>query len=256
MALQCVILAGGLGTRMRPVTETIPKALITVRGVPFVDWQLRYLEGQGVRRVVFSIGYRGGMLRRHVGDGSRFGLQVTWVDEGTQLRGTGGALRLALDEGALDEAFFVLYGDSYLPISMLEVETAWRRSGLPALMTVMRNENRWDSSNAIFADGLVTLYDKKRPEELREQLRWIDYGLTVLTRAALAEGINQGGYADLAELLRGLSLAGRLAGFEVTERFYEAGSPDGLRDLEDYFSRRESPRRGGGSRRSGQRPGL
>src|SRR6267378_5412193 len=103
-------------------------------------WQLEHLAAQGIERVTYSIGYRGDLLREHVGDGSRFGLRVSWVDEGKRLLGTGGAIRLALDEGALDEAFFVLYGDSYLPVSMSDVERAWRQSGQPALMTVLRNE--------------------------------------------------------------------------------------------------------------------
>ena len=111
MTLQCVILAGGLGTRMRPLTDTIPKALVPVLGVPFVDWQLAHLAAQGIDRVVLSVGYRGEMLREHLGDGYRFGVQVTWVDEGCELRGTGGALRLALDEGLLEDDFFVLYGE-------------------------------------------------------------------------------------------------------------------------------------------------
>jgi prepilin-type processing-associated H-X9-DG protein len=236
MALQCVILAGGLGTRMRPLTETMPKALLPVLGVPFADWQLRHLAAQGVDRVVYSIGYRGEMLRDHVGDGSRCGVRVTWVDEGTRLRGTGGALRLALDQGALEHAFFVLYGDSYLPASMAEVERAWRASGAPALMTVMRNEGRWDTSNVVFADGRVALYDKSRPASRRAEMRWIDYGLSILTRQVIDDGIEAGAQADLAGLLRDLSRAGRLAGLEVAERFYEAGSAEGLRDLEAYLS--------------------
>lgn len=236
MALPCVILAGGLGTRMRPLTENIPKALVPVLGVPFADWQLRHLARQGVERVVYSIGYRGQMLRDFVGDGSRFGLQVTWVDEGTTLRGTGGALRLAVEQGALDEAFFVLYGDSYLPTSMREVEHAWRASGAPALMTVMRNEGRWDTSNVVFDNGRVVLYDKSRPEKWRSRMRWIDYGLSVLTRPLVADAVETGVSADLANVLHDLSLAGRLAGLEVSERFYEAGSMSGLRELERFLS--------------------
>ncbi|MBO0728518.1 MAG: NTP transferase domain-containing protein, partial [Acidimicrobiaceae bacterium] len=170
--LQCIILAGGLGTRMRPMTETMPKALVPVLGTPFADWQLEHLAGQGVRRVVYSVGYRGEMLREHVGDGSRFGLSVTWVDEGPQLRGTGGALRLALEIGVLDEAFFVLYGDSYLPVSMASVERHWRQSRAPAFMTVMRNDDQWESSNAVFSEGQVVLYDKSRPEEWRSRMHW------------------------------------------------------------------------------------
>jgi NDP-sugar pyrophosphorylase family protein len=236
MALQCVILAGGLGTRMRPMTEAIPKALIPVLGTPFADWQLRHLASQGVDRVLYSIGYRGNMLRDFVGDGSRFGLRVTWVDEGAELRGTGGALRLALEQAALEDAFFVLYGDSYLPVRMEDVERAWRESGQPALMTVMRNDGQWDASNTVFAGGRVVVYDKSRPHEWRSRMRWIDYGMSILTRPLIAEGIEPGTVADLADLLRGLSCAGRLAGLEVSDRFYEAGSMDGLYDLEAYLS--------------------
>jgi NDP-sugar pyrophosphorylase family protein len=235
VTLQCVVLAGGLGTRMRPATDAMPKALIPVLGRAFADWQLELLAAQGVERVAYSIGYRGDMLRAHVGDGSRFGLKVSWVDEGTTLLGTAGALRRALDEGALDEVFFVLNGDSYLQIAMAEVERAWRDSAQPALMTVLRNEGRWDASNAIYSDGRVVLYDKSLPAEQPEML-WIDYGLSVLTRDVIARRIEAGSVADLADVMRDLSREGLLAGFEVHQRFYEAGSPAGLRDLEAYLS--------------------
>ena len=232
-----MLLAGGLGTRIRPLTETMPKALVPVLGRPFADWQLTQLAAQGIERVTCCVGYRGDMLRDHVGDGSRFGLSVKWIDEGARLRGTGGALRLALDQGALDGAFFVLWGDSYLPIEFSSVEDAWRRSAMPALMTVMRNEGRWAASNAIYADGRITLYDKMRPEERRSEMHWIDYGISVLTRDVVDRHIASESVADLAGVMRDLSLAGQLAGLEVTERFYEVGSPEGVRDLEGYLSK-------------------
>jgi N-acetyl-alpha-D-muramate 1-phosphate uridylyltransferase len=235
MALQCVVLAGGKGTRMRPLTETIPKALIPVLGRPFVDWQLQLLAAQGVRDVVFCVGYRAQMLADSVGNGSRFGLAVRWCDEGERLLGTAGALRLALQRGLLAEAFFVLYGDSYLPVSFAAVEEAWRKSRRPALMTVLRNEERWDRSNCIYRDGRVMLYDKSRPAGRREEMRWIDYGLSVLKRSLVEDRVAAGAVADLADLQRGLSIEGELAGLEVTERFYEAGSPAGVRDFEAYL---------------------
>ncbi|MDR0360867.1 MAG: NTP transferase domain-containing protein [bacterium] len=238
MPLQCVILAGGLGTRMRPFTESLPKALLPVKGVPFADWQLAQLARQGVERVVYSVGYLGWMLKEHVGDGSRFGLSVTWVDEGEELRGTGGALRLALDRGALDDAFFVLYGDSYLPVALREVERASHRCHLPALMTVMRNEERWDASNAILADGRVVLYDKSRPRNRLAEMRWIDYGLSMLTSEVVATRIEPQTVSDLGQLYHDLSIEGSLAGFEVAERFYEIGTAGGLADLEAYLSER------------------
>ena len=234
--LQCVILAGGIGSRMRPATEEMPKALLPVLDRPFADWQLRLLAEQGVERVLYSIGHKGQMLREHVGDGGRWGLAVSYVDEGSELRGTAGALRLAHEEGALEDEFFVLYGDSYLPVDMAEVQGAWERTDLAALMTVFRNEGRWDQSNAIYADGRVPLYDKDRPADRVDEMHWIDYGLSILQRELVAERVPAQGVSDLAVLMRELSREGQLAGFEVTERFYEGGSREGLADLERYLS--------------------
>jgi MurNAc alpha-1-phosphate uridylyltransferase len=235
--LQCVVLAGGIGTRMRPQTEEAPKALLPVLGKPFADWQLELLAKQGIERVLYSVGYRGEMIRDHVGDGSRFGLEVGYVDEGEHLRGTGGALRLALDLGELEEAFFVLYGDSYLPVDFGAIERAWEQTPLPALMTVFRNDGQWDASNAIYDAGRVVGYDKDRPADRVDEMLWIDYGLSILTRDVVAERISPDVVTDLADVMRNLSLDGELAGYEVSERFYEAGSPEGLRDLEQYLSR-------------------
>jgi NDP-sugar pyrophosphorylase family protein len=234
--LQCVILAGGVGSRMRPMTEEMPKALLPVLDRPFADWQLQLLSQQGVERVLYSIGHHGEMLREHVGDGGRWGLAVRYVDEGEQLRGTAGALRLALDQGALEDEFFVLYGDSYLPVDLPQIERGWNDSPLPALMTVFRNEGRWDSSNAVYEDGRVLLYDKDRPSDRVEEMHWIDYGLSILSRDVVAERVPADAVSDLAELMRGLSRDGMLAGFEVTQRFYEAGSREGVRDLERYLA--------------------
>ena len=233
--LQCVVLAGGPGTRMRPATEEMPKAVLPVLGRPFADWQLELLAEQGIERVLYSVGYRGEMIRDHVGDGSRFGLEVAYVDEGEHLRGTGGALHLAYHLGQLEEAFFVLYGDSYLTVDFGAVERAWDQTPLPALMTVFRNDGEWDTSNAIHSDGTVVLYDKERPAVRAEEMHWIDYGLSVLSRDLVAKRIPHDEVSDLADLMRDLSRDGQLAGFEVSERFYEAGSPEGLRDLEQYL---------------------
>jgi len=236
MGSQCVILAGGLGTRMRPATDAIPKALLPVNGVPFVDHQLRWLSAHGVDEAVLSIGHLGWMLRDHVGDGARFGLRARWVDEGTDLRGTAGALRLTLDEGVLAERFLVTYGDSYLPIDFAAVADAFARSGAPALMTVFRNEGRWDGSNCVLEGGNVH-YDKwRRDPAVAARMAHIDYGLSALRRDVVAERVPSGTRADLADLFHALSVERRLAAFEVFTRFYEIGSPQGLADLEDYLS--------------------
>jgi len=236
--MQCAILAGGLGTRMQSQAAGLPKALVPIGGRPFVDHQLELLADSGVQDVVFCLGYGGAALQRHVGDGSAYGLSVRYVDEGDELRGTAGALRLALDEGALSEAFFVLYGDSYLPIDMEPVWRAFWESGLPAMMSVYLNEDRWDTSNAIVSAGRVVLYDKRGTDARATERRWIDYGLSVLRADLIDQRIRANATADLADVYHDLSLEGKLAAFEVKERFYEVGSPEGLTELERHLAGR------------------
>jgi NDP-sugar pyrophosphorylase family protein len=221
---------------MRGVSADRPKALIPVCGRPFVDHQLELLAAGGVKDVVFCIGHGGADIREHVGDGSAFGVVVRYVDEGDDLRGTAGALRLALDEGLLAEAFAVLYGDSYLPIELAPVWDAFRASGLPALMTVFMNKDRWGRSNAVLAEGRVVLYDKHGTDPSPAERRWIDYGVSVLRAEVIEERVPSGAVADLADVCHELSVEGKLAGLEVEERFYEVGSPAGLAELEGYLA--------------------
>lgn len=231
--LSCVVLAGGLGTRMRPWTEHIPKSLLPVLGRPFAEWQLEWLAGNGVEHVVYSIGYKADMIREALGSGDQFGVLIDYVDEGEDLRGSGGALRLALDRHALPDEFFVLYGDSYLRVDLQAVELCWRASHKPALMTVLHNTGRWDRSNVIYHDGEV-FYDK-RATQGAPGLEWIDYGLSVIRADVIAGWLPPGGHGDLSDLFHVLSKQRDLAGYEVAERFYEIGSTAGLADLEQHL---------------------
>ncbi len=233
--LQCVILAGGLGTRVRHLTGDRPKALIPVNGEPFASHQLHWLARQGVKEVVYSIGHRGDAIRRFVGDGAAWGLSVTYLEDGPRLQGTGGALRRGLGLGVIREPFLTVYGDAFLPVAYPPIVAAFEQSGLPALMAVFRNEDAWGPSNVVFADGRVLFHDK-RPEAKRPDMVHIDYGLSVLTAAPLEEFVNQGEVVDLSDVFRHLSLRGLLAGYEVTQRFYEVGSPTGLADLEAHLA--------------------
>jgi NDP-sugar pyrophosphorylase family protein len=211
------ILAGGLATRMRPVTEQIPKALIEVAGRPFVEHQLRLLQREGVRKVVLCVGYLGEMIEAVIGDGSRFGLSVSYNFDGERLLGTGGALQRALP--LLGQHFFALYGDSYLDIAYAPVQATYRDSGLPALMTVFRNEGRWDTSNVLFDGKRVVRYDKRHPTP---DMQFIDYGLGVLSSDLF--NVAQDEVFDLSDLYASLAAEGRLAGLEEKQRFYEIGS--------------------------------
>lgn len=223
--LPIAILAGGLATRLRPLTENIPKALVEVCGEPFVFHQLRLLHARGIGRVVLCLGYRGEMVQDAVGDGRQFGLEVAYSFDGPLLRGTAGAVRNALP--LLGGSFFVLYGDSYLPCEYAAVERAFRESGKTGLMTVFRNEGQWDTSNVEFAGGRVLAYDKQAPTP---RMRHIDYGLGAFRREAFGEDAQ-----DLAAVYQRLLRQGQLAAREIEERFYEIGSLEGLEALRAFL---------------------
>lgn len=236
MKFQIVVLAGGLGTRLGSITQKIPKALVPIHGIPFIDYQLKWLAKSGIQEVILSTGYLSGMIQDYVQTGKKWGLEVTYVDEGSQLRGTGGALRLIYDQGLLQERFLVTYGDSFLPISFKNVWEYFQRCSEPALMTVLKNHGKWDSSNVCFQDRKVTLYDKKARDPKPAQMEYIDYGLTAFQKNIIPRFFKSGEKADLADLFHQLSLEGLLAGYEVQERFYEIGSFQGIVDLETYLN--------------------
>jgi len=222
--LPVAILAGGLATRLRPLTETIPKSLIEIAGEPFLAHQLRLLKSRGIGRVVLCVGYLGGMVRDFAGTGESFGLEIQYSLDGPAPLGTAGALRQALP--LLGEAFFVVYGDSYLPCDYRGIEAAFLDSGKPALMTVFPNEGQWDASNVEFSDGNIIRYEKSARTPA---MRHIDYGLGMFRRPVF-EALPSGPH-DLAAVYRELLARGELAAVEVPERFYEIGSQAGIEEL-------------------------
>lgn len=227
--LPVVILAGGLATRLRPITQTIPKALIEVAGKPFVAHQLQYLHRQGIDTVILCIGYLGEMIQEFIGDGSRWGLRVSYSLDGPALLGTGGAIKKALP--MLGEKFFILYGDSYLPIDYANVQKAFFDSGQLGLMTIFKNKNQWDRSNVQFERGKLIEYNKK---DINPRMRYIDYGLGVLQARALESYPNNEPF-DLYKVYNKLSVEQQLFGHEVFERFYEIGSIQGISDAQTYL---------------------
>ena len=229
-----VILAGGLATRLRPVTEKIPKSLVEVAGEPFAAHQFRLLARQGIRRVVLCAGYLWEQIRDYAGNGSAFGLEIEYSVDGPVLLGTAGAIRKALP--LLPEKFFVVYGDSYVPTSHPAAQECFDRSGKRALMTVFRNEGQWDTSNVEFDGSGIVAYDKKNRTD---RMHHIDYGLGLFHRSVFVELGD--GPRDLATVYGERLAAGDLAALEVFERFYEIGSFSGIEDLSKRLAREEKP---------------
>ena len=228
MRLPIAILAGGLAKRLDKKTTNIPKALLDISGKPFISRQLNYLKGQGFIKVVICIGHYGDKIKNLVGNGSNYNLNVTYSDDGKQLLGTGGSLKKACK--ILDKNFFVLYGDSFLPVHFTIIEKAFLNQEKPALMTVLKNSNQWDKSNVYFKNKNV-IYNKKNPEK---DMNYIDYGLSVVNNSIFDNFIENKNF-DIAEIFENLSKNKLLAGYEVNERFYEIGSASGLSDTIKFF---------------------
>lgn len=231
--LPVAILAGGFATRLHPITETIPKSLVPVAGKPFIERQLNQLRDQGFSQAVLCVGHLGGLIRDAVGNGKDFGITISYSEDGPSLLGTAGALKKAVK--LLGEEFFVLYGDSYLPIEFCSVQEAYHKSNEPALMTVIRNDNKWDKSNVLYVNDKIVEYNKRKS---RPDMAHIDYGLAVV-KATVFDQIPEDKASDLADVYHALSLEGQLAGFEVHERLFEMGSLGGLKETDQYFLKKE-----------------
>jgi len=227
------VLAGGLATRMRPLTLTVPKAMLEVAGRPFVDWQLERMAACGVRDVVMCVAHLGERLRAHVGDGARFGVHVEWADEGPKLLGTAGAVRAALE--LLEPTFLVTYGDSFLPFDYAEPLRALEsHADCDGVMAVYPNAGRWDASNVVTDGVWVLRYEKGLADPTFDH---IDYGATALRReviAALPTGMSHG----LDAVQRDLARRKRLRACVARERFFEIGSPEGLAELDRHLRTR------------------
>lgn len=227
--LPVAILAGGLATRLRPVTEKIPKSLVEVASEPFLAHQLRLLKSQGARKIVLCTGYLGEMVEEFAGDGSKFGLEIRYSPDGPILKGTAGALKNALP--LLGDRFLVIYGDSYLPVDYQAAQDIFVENSKQGLMTVFRNEGLWDTSNVEFANDGIIAYDKKNRTP---RMLHIDYGLGAFRSTAFEHVPDDRPY-DLADVYQDLLRRGELAGLEVKHRFYEIGSFVGIQDFENYL---------------------
>ena len=224
------LLAGGLATRLGPITTTLPKSLVEVASRPFIDHQLKLLARNGVRRVVLCIGHLGDQIERHLGT-SAHGIELVYSYDGSIPLGTGGAIQRALP--LLGDTFWVLYGDSYLEFNHAAALERFANSGALGLMTVLRNQGRWDTSNVVFRDGRLLRYSKR---ERSPEMSHIDFGAALL-RCEAAERLPANHPSDLADLYAQLVERGEMFAFEVHHRFYEIGSHQGLSETDAYLRR-------------------
>lgn len=221
------ILCGGRATRLYPLTTDYPKSLVLIRGEPFLAHQLRLLRKNGVRHIVLCIGVQGKMIKDFAGNGEKFGLQIDYVEDGEVLKGTGGALLQAMP--FLSDPFFVMYGDSYLLCDWQKMWLDYQSKKSSAMMSIFKNSNQWDVSNAALLDDGLVYYNKRN---IRADMQYIDYGLLLCNKSSF---VGYDAQFDLADLLQRLSEQKKLSAHVVSERFYEVGSFSGMHDLEKFI---------------------
>jgi NDP-sugar pyrophosphorylase family protein len=227
-----VILAGGLATRLRPITEKIPKSLIEINGEPFVYHQLELLEKKGFKNIHFCLGFLGEQVEVAVRKSDYFErLNISFSYDGEKLLGTGGTIKKIVNQ--LPDYFFITYGDSYLDIDFNNIQELFesKKQSYNSLMTVYKNTNLFDTSNVIFENGLIELYSKLKKDS---RMSHIDYGVGILSNKSM-DNYDKNIIFDLAELYENLSLKSELYGYEVFKRFYEIGSLQGIEDLSNYL---------------------
>jgi len=227
-----LILCGGMGTRMKSVYPDLPKAMMPLNGEPFIAHQLRLLAREAVKKVILCVGYGSESIIEYVGSGHTFGIDIRYSYDGEKLLGTGGAVRQA--SRGLVGPFAVLYGDSYLDIALASIFNTFKKENKLGLMTVFKNNNRWIPSNVLCDSGLVLEYNKLCP---RKGMQYVDYGLSVF-QPQIFSAISEDEVSDLADVFLSLIKNRQLVAYNVLERFYEAGTPQGLRELESYLNKK------------------
>jgi mannose-1-phosphate guanylyltransferase len=230
--MQAVILAGGLGTRLRPITKTVPKVMVPVNGQPFIAHLLELLSSNGINEVLMCTGYLRGQIKEYLGDGSRFGVKIAYSEESGELLGTAGAIKLA--QALLDERFFIINGDTYLPIDYGKVEASFVEAGKKALMVVCDNgSGRGVKGNVeLGADSMVVRYDKRSSDP---GLKYVDAGVLALRREEL-DRIEGGQPISLeAGLYPKLIREMELVSYVTAVRFYDIGAPEQLEMFGKYL---------------------
>ncbi len=228
--MQVAILSGGLGTRLGDLTKNRPKSLVKVQGKPFLEYQLALLKQAGITNIVLCTGYMGEQIKSQFGNGGKWGINIKYSSEDKPL-GTAGALKKA--EALLEDTFFTMYGDSYLFLDFSHIMSYFESQKKLALMTVYKNYDRYDRSNTVVEGNLVKKFSK---QEKTKDMVYIEYGANIFRKEVL-EMIPEDQFYSLDELFPRLIEMGELLAFEVKERFYEIGSPQGLKEFEEYLRR-------------------
>ena len=219
------ILAGGLATRIKPLSNNLPKSLILINDAPFIDLQLNLLSDAGFKDVIILVGHLGSQIEKHVGNGKKYRLNVSYSYDGSKQQGTGGAIVRALP--SLGDIFCVIYGDSYLDMNFIEVISKFQNSEKQGLMTIYKNLDQRHQNNVVFDGVEIKSYSKTNPSL---KAKYIDFGFSIFRKESFKE-FSELNEFDLSYVCESLASTGQLEAYEVLETFYEIGSFEGIQTL-------------------------
>jgi NDP-sugar pyrophosphorylase family protein len=240
MTITCLVLAGGLGTRMADFTKSIPKILIPVGSRPFLHHQLDLLEQQWFSKIVLSLGYLGTMVVEELESHPHPGLQISFIFDGDVPLGTGGAARKACEIDISDQFFFITYGDSYLPFNPQAMVSEFNAQKYEAVMALYSNSENLDKNNARISQDSSVTYIKNVPNPKEFGLNMIDFGISYVSRESILRVVPSNISSDLAEYFQEISTEQKLQGLISKQRFYEIGSYAGRDELESYLSNQKA----------------
>lgn len=214
---QAVILAGGRGTRLAPLTDDRPKPMVEFHGRPFLAYLIDMLKAEGITDVLLLLGYLPEVVVRYFGDGSRFGLNITYSITPEE-DDTG--LRIKRAAGKFAPEFLLMYCDNYWPLPRARLEKAWRASGAPLQVVVYDNADGYTRDNLKVENGFVVTYDKSRAAS---GLQGVDIGFILMQRD-LVDLLPDGNVSFEATLYPRLVAEHKLAAFVTGHRYYSVGS--------------------------------
>lgn len=231
MIRQAVILAGGLGTRLRPITDKIPKPMIQFHGKPFLEYLIELLKEQGIEEIILLLGYLSEKVVEYFGDGDNFGIKIKYsispIEDDT-------GLRIFKAKDIIEEEFLLLYCDNYWPLNLKKMYSQFVEAETDALVTIYRNKDGYTKSNCIVdEDNFLIVYDKSR---LVPDLNGVDIGFFILNKKVL-DLIPTGNVNFEKEVMPILVRNKNIIAYKTDHRYYSVGSHERLLMTEKFLER-------------------
>jgi len=230
---QAVILAGGLGTRLKPITDKIPKPMILMNGKPFLEYLLEMLKDNGIQEVVLLLGYFSEKVQEYFGDGSKFGLRIKYSIGDVSFE-TGKRIKLA--EELIEDNFLLMYCDNYWPLNLNKLIEYHNNHNVQATITVYTNKDNFSKNNMkVDEQGYVVLYDKSRQEK---NLLGVEIGFYILCKNIFTM-MTETNFSFEKEIIPKLIEQKQLAGYLTDHRYYSVGSLERLPVTEDFLKQKK-----------------